>query len=488
MSNHKKINVSNQIHHQIEQESSRFKLSHKDYVEACSKFFLDRHLDPRTYQPETSKQSVQQAVDRIFSYLSYQEKHQLKDLYLETVKARILSELSVNHLLTLITEDESYLPPIAAEGSAVPFRKIETGHPKTVSLTPEYLNSKTQSRPCAGTKTQPPMHTKIIDPRRNGRFVFANRGSSSKIVSYLGHEAREQNKQTEFFNDAKSGITEEQVKSEIDANAKGLRKAQEKFYSLVLSPSQDELNHLSNDQQKLKDYTKAVMENYARNFNLPEGKQLKSSDLVWFATIHQEGKEKEGQQKGQVKAGGHTHVHILISAKDKTGEYRLNPKGRKSRFTFKDWQGENGKTFQKMFGYEKSTTSTRLTAGMPEETKAHHQERIRYRINHLNQYFTGSQKIDLDRAISIGKEQQYGKGFFFNLHRLTQQYKQSKPVNNPYQMLQTGKDEKINFPDHSLISWSKGVKHLGQEFEEEELGKPKKKRHRSQQQDQEIEQ
>src|SRR5690606_35764412 len=153
-----------------------------------------------------------------------------------------------------------------------------------------------------------------------------------------GHEAREQNKETEFFNDAQSDITAEQVNLAIDANAKGLRKAQEKFYSIVLSPSEDELNHLSNDQQKLKDYTRAVVENYARNFNLADGKQLKSSDLVWFATIHQERKEKEGEQKGQVKAGWHSHVHILVSAKDKTGEYRLNPKGRKSRFTFKDWQ------------------------------------------------------------------------------------------------------------------------------------------------------
>jgi len=107
MSSSKKLNVSNHIHHKIEQESKRFKLSHKDYVGACAGFFIDRHLDPRVYQPETSKQSVQQAVDRIFSYLSYQEKHQLRDLYLETLKARVLSELSVNHLLTLIAEDES---------------------------------------------------------------------------------------------------------------------------------------------------------------------------------------------------------------------------------------------------------------------------------------------------------------------------------------------------------------------------------------------
>jgi len=332
------------------------------------------------------------------------------------------------------------------------------------------------------------MHSKIIDPRRNGRFVFANRGFSSKVITYLGHEAREQNKETEFFNDTQSGITATQVKQAIDGNAKGLRKAQEKFYSLVLSPSQDELSHLRNDPKKLKEYTKATVENYARNFNLADGKQLKSQDIMWFATIHQDRKEKEGQQKGQVKAGQNTHVHILVSGKDKSGEYRLNPKGRKSHFTFKDWQVANGKTFQQMFGYEKSTTSAKLTAGIPEETKLRHQERIRYRINHLNQYFTGSQKIDLDKVLSIGKGQQYGKGFFFNLHRLTQNYHQGKPVNNPYHFLQTSKDEKINFPEPSLINWSKGVQNLGKGFEDEPLDKLKKKRKHSQQQDQQIEQ
>ncbi len=107
MNSHKKINVSSNIHQQIDKESKRLKRSHKAYLEACASFFLERHLDPQTYQPETTKQSVQLAVDRIFSYLSHQEKHQLRDLYLETVKARILSELSVNHLLTLITEDEA---------------------------------------------------------------------------------------------------------------------------------------------------------------------------------------------------------------------------------------------------------------------------------------------------------------------------------------------------------------------------------------------
>ena len=208
---------------------------------------------------------------------------------------------------------------------------------------------------------------------------------------------------------------------------------------------QEAKQHLQNDPQKLRQYTRQVMENYASNFTLQDksnrtnssyGKRLYSSDLVWFATIHQERKEKEGAEKGTSKTGLHQHVHILISAQDKNRQYRLNPRGRKSHFVFKRWQVENGKTFQQMFGYQKATTSEKLTIGMPEATKLRHQERIRYRVAHLNQYFVGSQKLDAERALSIGKAQEYGKGFFFNLHRLTKQYQEGKLVNNPYHMLE----------------------------------------------------
>ena len=107
MNSYKKINVSPEVHQQISHEAERLNLSRKDYLEAVVQFFRNRQLDPRTFQPETNKQTIQHIVDRIFSYLIHQEKHLLKDLLTEATKARILSELSINHLLTLITEDEA---------------------------------------------------------------------------------------------------------------------------------------------------------------------------------------------------------------------------------------------------------------------------------------------------------------------------------------------------------------------------------------------
>jgi hypothetical protein len=324
------------------------------------------------------------------------------------------------------------------------------------------------------------MHSKIINPSRNGRFVFANLGSCKKTVSYLNHEARTQGKEAVFFNEEKKDVLAEEVQASMDENTKGLRKSQEKFYSLVISPSGDELRHIGNDPEKLKVYTRAVMENYAENFTLRSGKVLKAHDILWYATLHRERQHKESQQKGEAKAGLHQHVHVLVSAKDKSGEHRLNPRGRKSQFVLKDWQVKNGQTFQHMFDYQKSTISEKLTAGIPETEKQRHRERIQYRISHINEHFLGSKKLNVDRVNTLAEKQQYGKGFFFRLHQLSEQYREGRLVRDPYHMLEKGKDRSafsdIPFPGQALLSLGKGSQRLGQEAGEEELATSRKKR------------
>nr|WKN34391.1 BfmA/BtgA family mobilization protein [Tunicatimonas sp. TK19036] len=102
----KKVNISDERHRCLTQEAGRFKLSHKEYVEAAIQFFSERQLNPATYQPETTKKILEQAIDRLFSYLVHQEKQLLKPLLQEAAKARILGEVSANHLLTLRAEDD----------------------------------------------------------------------------------------------------------------------------------------------------------------------------------------------------------------------------------------------------------------------------------------------------------------------------------------------------------------------------------------------
>ena len=110
MSTSKKINVSPAFHRRLDQEAERLKLSYKEYLEAAGEFFIARKVDPREYQAgqnDEFAQLLRLAVDRIFSYLVFQEKHILRAMHTEATKARIMGELAVNHLLTLITEDET---------------------------------------------------------------------------------------------------------------------------------------------------------------------------------------------------------------------------------------------------------------------------------------------------------------------------------------------------------------------------------------------
>nr|WKN38678.1 BfmA/BtgA family mobilization protein [Tunicatimonas sp. TK19036] len=112
MSTSKKINVSNAFHRRLDQEAGRLKLSYKEYLEAAGEFFIARKVDPRAYQAgqhEEFAQLLRLAVDRIFSYLVFQEQHILRAMHTEASKARIMGELAVNHLLTLITEDDTTL-------------------------------------------------------------------------------------------------------------------------------------------------------------------------------------------------------------------------------------------------------------------------------------------------------------------------------------------------------------------------------------------
>ena len=106
MKHSKKVNISDESHGYLLREAARLKLSHKDNVEAAVQFFSERQLNPTTYQPEATKEILHQAIDRLFSYLVHQEKHLLQTLLREASKARILSEVSANHLLTLRAKDD----------------------------------------------------------------------------------------------------------------------------------------------------------------------------------------------------------------------------------------------------------------------------------------------------------------------------------------------------------------------------------------------
>jgi len=205
------------------------------------------------------------------------------------------------------------------------------------------------------------MITKILSPSSSGKIVYDNKGSAGRLMNYLEHEARENKQNCKFFNQFSDDFSSEQVQKHMDNNVKGLKKDDAKFYSIVISPSEEELKHIGNDKNRLKEYTKTVMKNYAENFNLNKEKRLDKNDIVWYATFHESRKYggsdkevKEGRVKsGETKKGEQTHVHIVVSRRDKDQKISLTPNGSKSRFNIKQWQKKNAVDFQQLFLYTK---------------------------------------------------------------------------------------------------------------------------------------
>ena len=280
------------------------------------------------------------------------------------------------------------------------------------------------------------MITKILKPSGSGKVVYDNKGSCARLVNYLAHEARPQGKEVAYFNGSGDDITAAQVTAAIDSNCKGLRKEDAKFYSLVISPSADELKHIGNDAEKLKAYTRQVMENYAQNFQLKEGKKLKGEDLVWFATFHQ-GREYNGLDKpvregtakaGVAKPGLQTHIHVIVSRRDAAQKITLTPTGRRERFSIQDWQKQNAQDFKQLFGYEKQTYYD----------KAYSKEQhLRNRLEKLSKAEgLESHYLNPDRVVLAAKEAEFSWKFYRNLRSLEHALRSGVRPPDPYAYLE----------------------------------------------------
>lgn len=292
------------------------------------------------------------------------------------------------------------------------------------------------------------MYAKLIDPETNGTKVYDNTGSSARTTNYLKQEAAKEGQEAGFFSAARPNLTAEEVTQWIDNNVKGLKATDEKFYSLVLSPSADELAHIGNNEGKLKEYTRRAMEQYAQNFKLKNGQELGSKDLVWAATIHHDRNHrgtdddvKAGTAKeGEKRPGLQTHVHIIVSARDSEQKITLNPDGRRERFDLTKWQRGVGKQFEEQFSYtaqEHEKLKNKQRDSSRDQARAF---RIGERVEDINRLVPKEQQLDPQRVQQIAAEREYDKTFYRMLNRVEERAKEGKPITNAYELLATGRE------------------------------------------------
>lgn len=211
-----------------------------------------------------------------------------------------------------------------------------------------------------------------------------NKGSCSALANYLEKEDLQSEKEafekgelpaprTGFFSHENDKLSKAEVIYEIDKNKKGLGKDDSKFYAITIAPSEREQKHIINEiapgknvnsiqdlnkeqiekfETFLKDYSRNIMNEYASHYNranLNNGNQL-----LYYGKIehqrHYKGNDSEvinGLAKGnERKPGLNSHIHIIVSRKDREMKYKLSPlandKGSKKCIT-------NGKQTQRGF-------------------------------------------------------------------------------------------------------------------------------------------
>jgi hypothetical protein len=162
------------------------------------------------------------------------------------------------------------------------------------------------------------MMTKIPS---SGKGLSSRSGSCGGLAAYL-----EKEQLGKWFGQQLEDVPGYQVVAEIDANKRNLGVADDKYYQIVLAPSQAELAHIGSDPAALKAFTRAAMEQYAQNF----GKGIESRDLVWYAKIehsrsydHTDRAVQLGEQaRGGLKLGDQTHIHVIVSRTENLREYK----------------------------------------------------------------------------------------------------------------------------------------------------------------------
>lgn len=314
------------------------------------------------------------------------------------------------------------------------------------------------------------MYAKVINPKTNGKKVYDNKGSSLRTANYLAKESKDAGEVATFFGAPGSADKPlEEVVALLDGNVKGLKKDDAKFYSLVLSPSQDELRQIGDNPKALEKYTQHVMDDYAKNFTLKNGRELGESNLVWVATIHDERKNRgtdEGKQ-GERKEGPQTHIHVIVSARDSEQKITLNPLGTPDRFNRVQFQAKAVAQLEIQFGRvtghdvtrpeptrkqliaEKADEITTKAAANKREKKpltevqiAAKDARLDTQVARVNTKLDTSLQLDPGRVKEAAKARNYDNVFYDRLGKIERNAEKGTYTHNPDEYLATGRVSK----------------------------------------------
>ncbi|MBR4977451.1 MAG: hypothetical protein IKY95_00690, partial [Bacteroidales bacterium] len=222
-----------------------------------------------------------------------------------------------------------------------------------------------------------------------------NTGTCKGYVTYLQHEKEDKEKagilgeDIPFFDAFGDEADAKSVIDSIDGNKKQLHKTDTKYYSNIISFSDDETALMGDTREQRLKATHALvakmMDAYARNFN-HEGVRSRE-DLLFYYTIHEYRSNASALKPG-------LHVHMIISRKDRSNTYKLSPmtnhrKGTsgviKHGFHRNDYYRECERIFDEHFKHERSVEqSFDYCNAMRHGTEEERTEQLRRYVAEMN--------------------------------------------------------------------------------------------------------
>lgn len=223
------------------------------------------------------------------------------------------------------------------------------------------------------------MNIKIQNKGKDG--LSNAKGSCAQLANYINHEDEERlsNGKEALPYKTPSGleVSTEEVINKIDRNHAHMSKKEDKFYHMVISPSQEEIKAMgSTEEEQYKSaakYMTAISNAYAQNFNREE---IKSGDdiLLYWKPHFTRGDNDELQ----------LHIHAIVSHRSKGREgrsIRLSPLSNNRHpsenknnggFDRDQFVRKSEKIFDKLFKYERQVAETyeynnAMAHGSPEE-------------------------------------------------------------------------------------------------------------------------
>ena len=248
-----------------------------------------------------------------------------------------------------------------------------------------------------------------------------NTGTCKGYVTYLQHEKEDKEKagilgeDIPFFDAFGDEADAKSVIDSIDGNKKQLHKTDTKYYSNIISFSDEETALMGDTREQRLNATHALvakmMDAYARNFN-HEGVRSRE-DLLFYYTIH----EYRGNASA-LKPG--LHVHMIISRKDRSNTYKLSPmtnhrKGTsgviKHGFHRNDYYRECERIFDEHFKHERSVEqSFDYCNAMRHGTEEEREEQLRRYVAEMNlEKLITEEKVQLWRKYAEEAASQYSR-------------------------------------------------------------------------------